>query len=75
MWHGTNAGRVATQIWTVIEDVMQGDPRGTYYMQEGEVKQVVVTGVDRLCDPSKDYLWPIPERERELTGLSQNPGW
>lgn len=61
--------------WGIAEDVMQGDPRGTYYVEDGELKQVEVTGVDRLFDPSKDYLWPIPDRERELTGLSQNPGW
>ncbi|MCW9706626.1 RagB/SusD family nutrient uptake outer membrane protein [Fodinibius salsisoli] len=61
--------------WKIAEDVMQGDPRGTYYVENDEVKQVEVAGIDRLFDPAKDYLWPIPERERELTSLSQNPGW
>ena len=61
--------------WRIAEDVMQGNPKGTYYVKDGEVKQVEVTGVNRTFDPNKDYLWPIPSRERELVDLSQNPGW
>ena len=28
-------------------------------------------------DENKDYLWPIPEDQRQITNgaLSQNPGW
>ena len=61
--------------WEIAEDVMQGNPEGTYYVENGEVKQVEVTGVNRTFEPNKDYLWPLPQRELELTGLSQNPGW
>ena len=32
---------------------------------------------DYVWDDAKDYLWPIPEAQRTLTGgaLTQNPGW
>ena len=32
---------------------------------------------DYVWDDTKDYLWPIPEDQRTLTGgaLTQNPGW
>ena len=32
---------------------------------------------DYVWDDAKDYLWPIPEDQRTLTGgaLTQNPGW
>ena len=38
----------------------------TYYKEESYV-----------WDEGKDYLWPIPEDQRQITGgaLSQNPGW
>lgn len=30
----------------------------------------------RAFDPAKHYLWPIPQRERDLNkNLTQNPGW
>lgn len=38
----------------------------TYYAEENYV-----------WDEGKDYLWPIPADQRQITGgaLSQNPGW
>ncbi|TGD77585.1 RagB/SusD family nutrient uptake outer membrane protein [Hymenobacter wooponensis] len=30
----------------------------------------------RTFDPAKHYLWPVPQRERDINpNLSQNPGW
>ena len=31
----------------------------------------------RQFDPAKHYLWPIPQKERDLTNnnLEQNPNW
>lgn len=30
----------------------------------------------RVFDPARHYLWPVPQRERDINpGLTQNPGW
>jgi hypothetical protein len=30
----------------------------------------------RTFDPAKHYLWPVPQRERDINpNLTQNPGW
>ncbi|RZL08800.1 MAG: RagB/SusD family nutrient uptake outer membrane protein, partial [Hymenobacter sp.] len=30
----------------------------------------------RTFDPAKHYLWPVPQRERDINAnLTQNPGW
>ena len=49
--------------WTLTEDT-KGNL--TYYASE-----------NYTWDEGKDYLWPIPEDQRQITNgaLSQNPGW
>lgn len=43
------------------------------YPNETDVFQVI--SVSRF-NPSRDYLWPIPQRERDLNSeLTQNPNW
>lgn len=62
--------------WRIAEDVMPGIPKGMTYLEGGEIKQVELPGFERSFDPNRDYLWPIPQRERELNpNLTQNPGW
>ena len=62
--------------WGIAEEVMQGIPKGMRYVEDGVVKQVELTGVERVFNPGRDYLWAIPQRERELNpNLTQNPNW
>lgn len=62
--------------WQLAEQVMPGVPMGRYYEEDGEWKQIRLDGFDRSFDPARDYLWPIPQRERELnTNLTQNAGY
>ncbi|MDF9797841.1 hypothetical protein OKW21_003104 [Catalinimonas alkaloidigena] len=62
--------------WQIADEVMQGIPKGMRYVEDGQVKQVELTGVDRNFNAERDYLWAIPQRERELNpNLSQNPNW
>ncbi|MEX2566187.1 MAG: RagB/SusD family nutrient uptake outer membrane protein, partial [Cyclobacteriaceae bacterium] len=59
--------------WEVAEQEIPGIPKGMTYVEEGEIKQVELPGFERNFDPNRDYLWPIPQRERELnTNLTQN---
>ncbi|NJO88498.1 MAG: RagB/SusD family nutrient uptake outer membrane protein [Chloroflexia bacterium] len=63
--------------WKIAEDVMPGvpevlrytnghpDPNGTPIVQIEE----------RYFDPAKDYLWPIPQSEIDISKLEQNPKW
>lgn len=63
--------------WKIAEDVMPGVPLGMQYVDgDGNLVQISLDGFDRSFDPERDYLWPIPNRERELnTALTQNSGW
>ncbi|MDN3689862.1 RagB/SusD family nutrient uptake outer membrane protein [Cyclobacterium jeungdonense] len=62
--------------WELAEQVMPGVPMGRYYEEEGDWVQIRLDGFDRSFDPGRDYLWPIPQRERELnTNLTQNAGY
>ncbi|WP_310590035.1 RagB/SusD family nutrient uptake outer membrane protein [Dyadobacter chenwenxiniae] len=37
---------------------------------------VEVVAVNKTFDASRHYLWPIPQKERDLNpSLTQNPGW
>ena len=63
--------------WKIAENVMPGVPLGMQYVDgDGNLVQISLDGFDRSFDPERDYLWPIPNRERELnTALTQNTGW
>lgn len=62
--------------WRTAETEIPGVPKGMTYVENGELKEIVITGFERVFDPGRHYLWPIPQRERELNpNLSQNPGW
>jgi hypothetical protein len=62
--------------WKTAENVMPGKVYGmTYVDPSNTLKTVEVTGWVNYWD-NKNYLWPIPELERNLNGdLAQNPGW
>lgn len=62
--------------WKTAEGLMPGKVYGmTYVDPTGNLKTVEVTGWVNYWD-NKNYLWPIPELERNLNGdLGQNAGW
>ena len=63
--------------WGIAEDVMQGPIPGLRYkdIETGQVTTLEWGGIQRTFT-NRDYLWPIPQRERELNpNLTQNPGW
>jgi starch-binding outer membrane protein, SusD/RagB family len=60
--------------WRIAEQVMPGQKYGIDYVEGGVVKKYVAD--NRTFNPSRDYLWPIPQRELVLMpGLKQNPGY
>lgn len=63
--------------WKTAETVVPGPIYGiTYKDATGALATVQVVGINRTFDKARHYLWPIPQRERNLTPtLSQNPGW
>ncbi|MEI9917578.1 MAG: RagB/SusD family nutrient uptake outer membrane protein [Bacteroidota bacterium] len=62
--------------WKTAEAVMPGKIYGiTYVDAQSNLQTVEVTGWVNYWD-NKNYLWPIPDLERNLNGgLGQNPGW
>lgn len=63
--------------WRIAEDVMTGPVYGISYVKDGQVTTVQVVAFNRVFNPSRHYLWPIPQRETDLNPnlLPQNPGW
>ena len=55
----------------VLNGYAHGIPAGDPAVDNGYLR------VDlRAFDPAKHYLWPIPQRERDINAnLTQNPGW
>jgi hypothetical protein len=61
--------------WGIAEDVLNGSVFGLRYEdQDGNMQQVRFASYDRNFE-SHHYLWPIPQKETELVGLEQNPGY
>ncbi|MBS1567126.1 MAG: RagB/SusD family nutrient uptake outer membrane protein [Bacteroidetes bacterium] len=62
--------------WKIAGTVMPGKVYGlTYKDTNGVLQTVEVPGWTQSWD-DKFYLWPIPQKERELNpNLTQNPGW
>ena len=63
--------------WKTAEKVMPGPVYGiTYKDASGALKTVQVVAVNKTFDVSRHYLWPVPQKERDLNpSLTQNPGW
>jgi hypothetical protein len=61
--------------WKTAEDVMPGQSYGISYIDENGQEQKIPAD-NRIFDPARDYLWPIPLKELDLNpGLGQNPGY
>ncbi len=62
--------------WKIAENVIQGTVQGITYNNNGQLVTVQVQAFEKVFNSNRDYLWPIPQKERELTpSLTQNPGW
>ncbi|WP_422351154.1 RagB/SusD family nutrient uptake outer membrane protein [Flagellimonas sp.] len=60
--------------WEIAEDVVPQDLQG---IDPVSLENTTVSS-GRVFDPSKDYLWPIPQIQIDLTEpgvTTQNPGW
>lgn len=61
--------------WKTAQSIMQGAVTGMTYDNNGTQTTVIVPSSTRVFQ-SKNYLWPIPQTERNLDpNLTQNPGW
>ncbi len=63
--------------WKIAENVMNGWCHGMYTGETVGTDDGFVRIEQRQFDPAKHYLWPIPQKERDLTNnsLTQNPNW
>jgi hypothetical protein len=60
--------------WKTAEVVMPGQHLGIDYMDGGQKRTIPAD--NRVFNPARDYLWPIPNTEIELnSNLTQNPGY
>ncbi len=61
--------------WRIAESVFNGPVRGIDYVDTDGSTKTIVPDQRRFVAP-RDYLWAIPQRERDLNpGLEQNPGY
>lgn len=63
--------------WKIADQVMPGKVQGmTYKNASNQFVTVEVPAWTNTFRVDRDYLWPIPQKERELnTNLTQNPNW
>ncbi|PWG78755.1 RagB/SusD family nutrient uptake outer membrane protein [Pararcticibacter amylolyticus] len=62
--------------WKIAENVMNGWVHGLYTGDAVGTDNGYVRVENRKFDPAKDYLWPIPQKDRDLnSNLTQNPKW
>lgn len=63
--------------WGIAEDVFNVPLKGVTYIDEnGDLYTVEIPAIVRNFDPSKHYLWPIPQKELDLNkNFEQNEGW
>jgi hypothetical protein len=63
--------------WRIAETVLPGNIYGITYADDDNTVQVVqVVSATRAFRTDRDYLWPVPQKERDLNpNLSQNNNW
>lgn len=63
--------------WKTAESVMTGPVYGiTYTDGNNNLVTAHVVSFNRVFNSSRDYLWPIPQKETNLnSNLKQNPNW
>ena len=61
--------------WNIAEEVLNGYPHGAKF-GEPTIDNGYIRLEQRVFDPAKDYLWPVPRSERDQNpNLGQNPNW
>lgn len=62
--------------WKTAENVMTGPVYGITWNNNGQLSTVQVVAFNRSFNSKRDYLWPIPQKERDLNpNLTQNDNW
>jgi len=62
--------------WKTAEVVLNGTCHGLYTGELVGTDNGFVKLENRTFDPEKHYLWPIPQKDRDINkNLSQNPKW
>jgi len=63
--------------WRTAEQAVPGKIYGISYKDDnGETVVVEAASESRTFVPAKHYLWPVPQKERDMNpNLEQNPGW
>lgn len=63
--------------WKLAEQLMTGNVYGmTYKDQNTQTITVEVPSFTKVFRKDRDYLWPIPQKERDINpGLTKNPNW
>lgn len=62
--------------WRIAEEVLSGWCHGLYTGENAGTDGGYVRIELRQFDPARHYLWPIPQKERDLNhNLEQNPNW
>lgn len=62
--------------WKTAETVLNGNVHGIYTGRAVGTDDGYVIVEKRSFDASKHYLWPIPQKDRDLNkNLDQNPNW
>ena len=63
--------------WKTAEKVIPGPVYGiTYTNAQGQLVTAEAVAVNKVFDPTRHYLWPIPQKEMNLSpSIKQNPNW
>ncbi len=62
--------------WEIAENVLNGWAHGLYTGEAVGTDNGYIRVENRKFDPAKHYLWPIPQKDRDINkNLTQNPNW
>lgn len=61
--------------WKIAEEVMNGWVHGARF-GPASIDNGYLRVQQRVFNPTRDYLWPVPRKERDINkNLTQNPNW
>jgi hypothetical protein len=68
--------KIAENVMPGVPDVLRySDPDGDGFNLPDPNGTPIKQIEERYFNPSKDYLWPIPQSEIDISGIEQNQGW